>query len=171
MTRPTAKQSRALVVGYTRLNARRPTRCVGLDSRGTPPELYAALNEEFGFTLDPCPLDRSDTAGSSLWGKDGTQLSWVGHRVFCNPPYSDVTSFIRKAREADVAVFLLPAKSDLSWWHDYVMQADEVRFIRGRLRFEAMSGGAPFPSVIVVFNGSSGQTRWTTMERPPREVR
>ena len=143
------------------------------DSRGTPPELYAALDAEFRFTLDPCPLDTSATAGAPLWGKDGLRRSWAGERVFCNPPYSSIAQWIGKHPEAGLAVYLLPVKSDMGWWHDHVMRADEVRFIRGRLRFQSMNGGAPFPSVVVVFDkwGGLNETRWTTMDRPPRPPR
>ncbi len=138
------------------------------DSRVTPPELYAALDAEFGpFTLDPCPLDTSSIAGASLWGKDGLRGDWCGHRVFCNPPYTDIGPWLAKATEALVAVYLLPVRSDCPWWHDYALHANELRFIRGRLRFGGMSGGAPFPSVVVVFDHTD-RTRWTSMDRPQR---
>jgi site-specific DNA-methyltransferase (adenine-specific) len=139
------------------------------DSRATPPELYEVLNKEFSFTLDPCPLDESATAGAALWGKDGLSLDWRGHSVFCNPPYSVIEPWLRKATEPPRAVYLLPVKSDMGWWHEYVMRAREVRFIRGRLRFGGMSGGAPFASAVVIFNGRwETDTRWRSMERPRR---
>lgn len=140
------------------------------DSRATPPELYAALDAEFGFTLDPCPLDASATAGASLWGKDGLRADWRGHRAFCNPPYSDIAPWLAKALEADLAVYLLPVKSDMRWWHDYAMRANEVRFVRGRLRFGGMSGGAPFASVVLVFSAArrGASTSWVSMKCPAR---
>ena len=52
-----------------------------------------------------------------------------------------------------VVVCLVPARTDTAWWHDYAMQG-EIRFIRGRLKFEAMDGvksSAPFPSAVVVY--------------------
>lgn len=147
----------------------RPAFTVGRDSRATPPEVYECLNAEFAFTLDPCPLDTSATAGAPLWGKDGLARSWTGERVFCNPPYSNIEPWMAKAREAEVAVYLVPVKSDLRWWHRHVMTANEVRFFRGRLRFIGMSGGAPFPSVVVVFRGPSPSVPvWRSIERPPR---
>jgi site-specific DNA-methyltransferase (adenine-specific) len=148
----------------------RPRRTFGSDSRGTPPEVYAALDREFAFTLDPCPLDASATAGASLWGKDGLRADWTGQRVYCNPPYSNIAPWLAKAREAELSVFLLPVKTDLGWWHDHVMpHAAEVRLFMGRLRFVAMSGGAPFPSAVVVYRHDvDGPPRWSSIERPPR---
>ena len=37
------------------------------------------------------------------------------------------------------------------WWHDYAAKANEVRFVRGRLRFGNAKHSAPFPSAVVVF--------------------
>jgi len=148
----------------------KPGKDFARQSRGTPPEIYAVLDDEFRFTLDPCPLDATATAGASLWGKDGLQWSWKGERVFCNPPYGAISPWLKKAYEAIVAVYLLPVRSDLDWWHDYAMRADEARFIHRRLRFAGTSGGAPFPSVVLVFDLRRGRagTRYTSMERPER---
>ena len=123
------------------------------DSRSTPADLMAALDAEFGFTLDPCPFDQSQEAGLPLWGRDGKLGLWRGQRVWCNPPYSDIAPWLAKSDEADVAVYLLPARTDMGWWHEYAMRADEIRFIRGRLRFGGGPNtmGAPFPSVVLVY--------------------
>jgi len=126
----------------------------GTDSHATPRALYDALHAEFAFTLDPCPLDESGTAGAPLWGKDGTRLSWRGERVFCNPPYSDIAPWVAKCREAEVAVYLLPARTDTAWWHEHAINADEIRFIRGRLRFGAAKTSALFPSVVLVYRAA-----------------
>ena len=108
----------------------------------TPTDTYNALNAEFEFTLDPCPLG----------AVDGLTRSWEGHRVYCNPPYGRrVSEWLEKAREADLAVYLLPSRTDTRWWHDYAMNADEIRFLRGRLRFGDAKAGAPFPSVVLVY--------------------
>lgn len=140
------------------------------DSRGTPPEIFDALNAEFRFTLDPCPLDSSSIAGAPLFGRDGLGRSWRWERVFCNPPYSCIAPWLAKHREAELAVYLLPVRSDASWWHDdLIVHASEVRFFRGRLRFEGTSGGAPFPSCLAIFDGQSrGGPVWRSQLRPAR---
>lgn len=117
------------------------------DRWATPPDVYAALNEEFEFTLDPCPLDGKVDGLSPLF------MDWSGHRVFCNPPYGpDIGKWIKRAKEAELAVYLIPARTDTRWFHDLVLPfADEIRFIRGRLKFGGAKQSAPFPSMIVVF--------------------
>lgn len=53
-------------------------------------------------------------------------------------------------------VCLLPARTDTKWWHDYVLDHGEIRFIRGRLKFGQAKNSAPFPSAIVVFRPFGG---------------
>ena len=53
-------------------------------------------------------------------------------------------------RAVSVVVFVLPARTDTRWWHDYVIRC-KLRFIRGRLRFGDGKNSAPFPSAIVIF--------------------
>ena len=110
----------------------------------TPREVYEKLHTEFLFTLDPCPL-QSRTP-------DGLIRSWKGHSVYCNPPYGPgIEKWLRKSREAAIAVYLLPARTDTEWWHNWAMLADEIRFIRGRLKFGTAKNNAPFPSVVLIF--------------------
>ena len=117
------------------------------DHWATPKDTYDALNTEFEFDFDPCPL---------LSQESGLMVRWAG-RVFCNPPYSHIAEFLKKglfhlaAGDCALLVYLLPARTDTRWFHDYCMRAGEIRFLRGRLKFGDAKTGAPFPSVVVIF--------------------
>ena len=54
-------------------------------------------------------------------------------------------------------VLLIPARTDTTYFHDYIYGKAEIRFIRGRLRFTDEEGNAadpaPFPSMLVIYNG------------------
>ena len=118
------------------------------DKWKTPEVFYQKLNEEFNFDFDPCPPNPEF---------DGLEIEW-GKRNFVNPPYGNVISkWLAKAVEEQgkgkTSVFLIPSRTDTKWWHTYVMEADEIRFIKGRLRFQGAVYNAPFPSVVVVFKG------------------
>lgn len=126
----------------------------------TPPEVFDPLHSEFAFTLDPCAdHETAKCARYFTEADDGLSKSWVGERVFMNPPYGrEVYAWTRKAREeaarGALVVGLLPASSDLQWWHDDVVGSAEVRFIRGRVRF--LTGGPYdasgfFASVVVIW--------------------
>lgn len=125
------------------------------DRWATPRELYRSLDAEFGFNFDPCPLDAETDGRSPLFSE------WSHKRVFCNPPYGpEIGKFLDRATEADLAVFLLPARTDTRWFHEEVLpKAREVRFIRGRLKFGDSANSAPFPSMIVIYGREFGISR------------
>lgn len=113
----------------------------------TPPYFYGELDREFGFNFDPCPLMSSE---------DGAKIKWTG-RVFCNPPYSKIAAFLRRGlyhlalRDCEILVYLIPARTDTAWFHDYIYGKAEIRFIRGRLKFGGEKNNAPFPSMLAIF--------------------
>lgn len=117
----------------------------------TPASFYRELDAEFKFNFDPCPLG-GDTDGRLTLFSD-----WKGKRVFCNPPYGpEIRKFLERAHEAELAVFLIPARTDTRWFHEIVLpHASEIRFVKGRLRFGDGKYPAPFPSMVVVFSGKA----------------
>ena len=73
-----------------------------------------------------------------------------------NPPYGrEIGKWMKKAYEESqqgcTVVCLVPSRTDTAWWHDYAMKADEIRYIRGRLKFQGAENSAPFPSAVVIF--------------------
>lgn len=113
----------------------------------TPKEIYNQLNNEFKFDFDPCPF---------IPKFDGLSISWK-KRNFVNPPYGrKIGLWIKKGYEeyqkGKLVVFLIPSRTDTKWWHDYIMKANEIRFIKGRLRFSDHKNSAPFPSCIAIFS-------------------
>lgn len=86
------------------------------DDYSTPKEFYKALDTEFNFTFDPCPLRSNE---------DGLQTDWVGN-IFINPPYSNIKGFLEKGLSelekgnAKTLVYLVPARTDTKWFWDYV---------------------------------------------------
>lgn len=127
----------------------------------TPQDFFDKLNEEFHFTLDPCADDLNHKCEKYYtMDQDGLQQDWSGERVFCNPPYGrDVVKWVRKcfdevyAGGCKIAVILLHARTDTRWFHDYVYNKSEVRFVKGRLKFGGQEQPAPFPSMVVIFRG------------------
>lgn len=122
------------------------------DHWATPKGIYENLNNRFKFNFDPCPLN-------SPISFNGLDIDW-GNRVFCNPPYSDLKAWLKKgyeeSRKGKLVVFLIPSRTDTIAWHEYCMKADEIIFIKGRLKFGDSKNSAPFPSAVIVFNGVGG---------------
>jgi site-specific DNA-methyltransferase (adenine-specific) len=121
----------------------------------TPQEFFDELHREFNFTLDPCATERNAKCRKYFTQSDnGLSQSWDNESVFCNPPYGrEIGLWVKKASEAreGVVVMLIPARTDTKWFHDYIYNKAEIRFIKGRLKFGNSKNSAPFPSMIVVF--------------------
>jgi site-specific DNA-methyltransferase (adenine-specific) len=131
------------------------------DDWETPQELFEKLEAEFRFTLDAAASAENAKCERYFTKEDnGLEQSWDGERVWCNPPYGrKVGEWVKKAAESKaVTVMLLFARTDTTWFHEYVLENPraEVRFVRGRIRFVGAKDRAPIPSMIVVFrNGGS----------------
>lgn len=118
----------------------------------TPKWLYDELDEEFHFDYDPCPLNSCSDNLDGAWGKVN----------FINPPYGrDITKWIIRAYNVAlrgaICVLLVPSRTDTRWWHDYIMKASEIRFIKGRLKFGNSKNSAPFPSAVVIFRKDTNE--------------
>jgi site-specific DNA-methyltransferase (adenine-specific) len=117
----------------------------------TPQDLYEKLNEEFHFDFDPCPHNPEI---------NGIFVENWGNSNFVNPPYGrPIRSWLEKglieARKGKTCVFLIPSYTDVKWFHEIVLPfAEEIRFLKGRLKFVGAKDSAPFASMVVVFNSS-----------------
>ncbi|MBM0777150.1 DNA N-6-adenine-methyltransferase [Staphylococcus epidermidis] len=126
----------------------------------TPQKLFDELNEEFNFTLDPCATDENAKCNKHFTIEDdGLSKDWSKDVVFMNPHYGrEIKKWIKKAYEESLngatVVCLIPARTDTTYWHDFIFdKADDIRFLRGRLKFGNSKNSAPFPSVIVIYLG------------------
>ena len=143
------------------------------DDWPTPWEFFHKLDLEFDFTLDVCAVPWSAKVwrycvpphALRVWGKttfrrlfpdalvDGLAHSWAGERCYMNPPYGrEIGPWVEKARREGergaLVVGLLPARTDTAWFHEHVYRAaTEIRFLKGRLKFEGAVASAPFPSL------------------------
>ena len=127
------------------------------DEWSTPSDVFDRLNNEFNFNLDACATDFNHKCQNYFTqAKNGLKQSWGGYRVFCNPPYSNISEWVKKAYyesyKADTLICLLiPARTDTRYFQEYILHRAEIRFIKGRLHFNNSKAGAPFPSMIVIY--------------------
>jgi len=125
----------------------------------TPQDLFDKLNEEFNFTLDPCATHLNHKCNKYYtMQQDGLKQDWSNEIVFMNPPYGGHTrDWIEKAYKESlrgaIVVCLIVSSTDRSYWHDYIFPyANQIRFIRGRIKFSKAKSTAPFASAIVIFS-------------------
>ncbi|EGL8024873.1 DNA methylase [Escherichia coli] len=130
----------------------------GSDDWRTPSLIFRNLHREFGFSMDGAAT-KHDTL-LPRFTDDISRQSWVGEKVFCNPPYSDIPSFLVKAAEADLAVFLIPYRPQTIYWLKHIFTnplCHEIRILHRSVRYLPPAGHnglvirSPFPSAIVIF--------------------
>jgi len=127
----------------------------------TPQWIFDLLDDEFHFTLDPCSDNENHKCEKFFTEENnGLSQSWDNDVAFVNPPYGrEIGKWVKKASESDgVVVMLIPARTDTKYWHDYIFNvASEIRFVKGRIKFEMgdCTDAAPFPSAIIVFSNDS----------------
>lgn len=130
----------------------------------TPIKFFNELDQEFHFDLDPAATDKSAKCARYFTpADDGLTKDWGGCHVFCNPPSGkEIGDWVKKGYEESqkpgtIVVMLIPAKTDTSYFHDYILhgKASEIRFLRGRIRFTDEDGNARgaamSPSAIVIW--------------------
>lgn len=123
----------------------------------TPPEIFDALG--ISFDLDPAA-----PPGGVPWipakrhyslADDGLTQPWVG-RTWVNPPYGRETArWLGRLAEHGDGLALVFARTDTSWFHEYVPRSTAVCYLAGRLRFvrpDGTRGGtAGAPSMLIAY--------------------
>lgn len=123
----------------------------------TPPELFRNIDTEFRFTLDVCATAENTKLPKFFsLADDSLKQDWQPHICWMNPPYGrGISTWIEKAaysaRMGATVVALLPSRTDTWWFHEWVYNKAETRFLRGRIKFVGAKHSAPFPSMLVIF--------------------
>jgi phage N-6-adenine-methyltransferase len=125
---------------------------------GTPADLFAGLHREFGFTLDGAADD--DNALLDVASTPSNPRPWVGERVFCNPPWSDIAPFVEMAARADLAVLLVPARTNVRWFHRALEMGATLRYFKGRPKFvnpdhRGAGHNSPVDCLLLIFRAES----------------
>lgn len=132
------------------------------------------------ISLDPCtnfnnptganticvsPEEWNERLDSGAWGdaaayRDGLSRDWVSlsnsFLVYVNPPYGrGIGKWLEKGLTCENIAYLLPARTDTKWFHEYNKHFDVGLFLKGRLVFKGAVGKngkpqpAPFPSMLL----------------------
>lgn len=120
----------------------------------TPPALFASLDAEFCFQLDAAAAPNNALCRKFITAEQNTlETPWANYLsipgyVWLNPPYSDITPFVKKAAAESAnqigTVMLVPADTSVGWFKEAIQTASEVRFITaGRLAFINPVTGKP----------------------------
>jgi site-specific DNA-methyltransferase (adenine-specific) len=95
---------------------------------------------------------------------DGLTNLWIAKKVWCNPPYNNIKSWLEKGilelkeGNCEEITYLLPARTCTKWFKLAYSNAYKIQFIHGRLNFTGPNmnlknqANAPFPSVLISLN-------------------
>lgn len=149
------------------------------DDWGTPRGFFDALNREFNFDVDVCAnLENRKVDKFFSVQQDAFRLQWHGN-CWNNPPYGrGIDRWLKKsidsALHGSTVVCLIAARTDTNAWFNYA-RLGEVRFLKGRLKFElsktdiraitienilrkkygikerSIDNSAPFPSALIIY--------------------
>ena len=126
----------------------------------TPSGLFNELNTIYEFDIDVAASEKNHKCESYFTKEDNAlDQVWEGN-IFCNPPYGrDIKNWLKKGYEEHLRdperfiVFLIPSRTDTTYWHDYIFNKAHIDFIKGRLKFEVggvPSKRAPFQTTVIV---------------------
>lgn len=126
----------------------------------TPGDLFDAIDSVCNFTLDVCANNHNAKCERFFSPEDdGLSQDWSNDICWMNPPYGrEIKQWVEKARKESemgaTVVALLPSRTDTRWFHDNIYHKAHIIFLKGRITFVGGEHPAPFPSMIVVWNGN-----------------
>ena len=133
------------------------------DEWATPKNRFDYVVENYNVTplLDVCATFLNRKCALFHSKKDSAlEKNWV-HTWWMNPPYSEISTWMKYAYEQHLkhnvtGVALIYSKTDTRYWHDYVEGKAEVHFIKGRIKFldefgKQSKNSAPYPSCYVIW--------------------
>lgn len=140
-----------MLLGFQSKNHPQQTRYKGsrpdVDDRAMVPADFHVLQKRFRFTLDVA-ASAENTKLTNYYTKqdNGLAQDWSGYRVYCNPPYSDIAPWVRKAwasRRSDLVVMVLPNnRAEQGWWQELIEPYRDrpgsvlvTENVAGRMRF------------------------------------
>jgi phage N-6-adenine-methyltransferase len=140
-----------MFLGFKSQNHPQQTKYAGsrkhVDDRALPLDDFARFQKRFQFTIDAAAAAHNAKLPRYYSEeKSGLTASWAGERVYCNPPFSDIRPWVKKAWDetnAPLIVLLLPAnRTEQDWWQELIESRRDrarsplrVEFLPGRQRF------------------------------------
>lgn len=141
-----------------------------VDTRITPHKLWNIWNTEYGpFTLDAA-ANATNTKCKKFFdiNSNGLIQPWDNETVWCNPPYTDLLSWVIKAKSEIASlckkvVMLIPAnRTEQPFWQKHIEPYRDKNlgvktvFISGRVQFgtedePSRKGAPPFGCVLIIF--------------------
>lgn len=152
---------------------------VGNQNWQTPQYFFDILKENFNIRLDAA-TDMNNPLHTKYFyteNDNGLLQPWMTW-TYCNPPYAQCESWVRKAwqemTENNIySLLLLPANTDTIWFHKFIWSRYSdtpyagitVKFLFKRMFFVNANDPAKFSNMLVIFGGNLYRNHYINMER------
>jgi phage N-6-adenine-methyltransferase len=132
------------------------------DEYGTPWPVFEKFDCAFHFDVDVCCTAKNTKIPKKYFTKaeNGLWQPWYSYgKCWMNPPYSDVSPWLIKAKyESELGALvaaLLRHDSSAAWYHDLVLTKAKIAYLRGRLSHIEEDGSiknsSPFGSIVAFY--------------------
>ncbi|MFX1453836.1 MAG: DNA N-6-adenine-methyltransferase [Promethearchaeota archaeon] len=139
----------------------------------TPWNIFELINKrvkkEYGreITIDICASkDNAKHERYYTEKENGLIQDLQGEIAFCNPPFIEIEKWVEKCykeglKPNTIVVALLRVSPDTEYFHKYVMKADQIWFLKGRVWY-LINGvekkDTNFASMVVIFTKNERET-------------
>ena len=127
----------------------------------TPLEIFTPLESEFNLKMDVAASHKNAKCLFFYTKEmDAFTMPW-NKNFWMNPPWGrDLKKWVKYAHEQVnihkiIGVLLLPVRTNTQWWHKYIINAkQEVRFLKGEIKFNNMDRGLWLPVAIIIMTSN-----------------
>lgn len=137
------------------------------DHWNTPTELYNNIINKGYIDYNP--------AGSFIDPFNKNVNKYYNKKIYINPPFS----LLAKKEMLDTIkglihnnnkiLFLMPARTDTKYFHEFLKLSPKIYFIKGRLSFND-KGSAPFPTILLKFNEYGYLEEYLTIDKKGNKI-
>lgn len=123
----------------------------------TPRDFLAAVKGLLGISAWGCDLaaDAQNTVSTNYFSIERSAFThqWARNNwMWCNPPYSNIRPWVKKAweesQQGSYIAMLVPASLSTVWWSEWVHRKAHVIGIRPRLTF--VGAADPYPKDLAL---------------------
>src|SRR5690625_200339 len=132
------------------------------DYWNTPSNLYNYIMNKGFIDYNP--------SGSFIDPFNKNVNKYYNEKIYINPPFSllgkkEMLYTIKGLLwNGNKVLFLMPARTDTKYFHEFLKFSPIIYFIKGRLSFND-KGSAPFPTILLKFNEYGYLEKYLTLDK------
>lgn len=160
------------------MNSKQRINSIGKQDYGTPHWLFNTLQASYGFTIDAC-AGIENAKLPRYWSEDvdGLTQNWGPERVFCNPPFNDVESWVEKSifetfqNYCQFALMLVNNDCSTRWWDTAYTHSTHRVYINRRVKYIGAPQAQMVSSMCFIFTPVGFMERSSILRISPAKMK